>query len=715
MAKYEASGSISNQQLTPQRKFTDTYFGEMIMKNQRDGESVADNIRADVLTGNSARIRQYRKTGNRYGIFTAKYVYPGSTSYTDSELYPIVSFQDNANLGAGREQPYETLPHDDLQYKSRKKTLKRLGMDFKETSRQIFSWIPALGSMEWNVTYGNQWKKTPSLQSRFATEFLYWEDMQLDINIPAMNTPEWNDYSRVWKSKKKECAKKAADSSYELLDGDQDFCNDYPTEQSYHDSLVSDKLEAGKSVRNITDVHFGLFATAKTLKEANIAALYYTLAPILKHLTMSKNTIEENTNGVSASEAAALLYDPNNPGPGSTDPTAPNYDPTLVDYTKDPTGLNSTVYTGKSFTMSILTGSFSIKYQIGDWSMCRRYGVADVIRYPPGLKNAKYKHTFREIFETGAPGWGAAGSRDSSFADTRAPVNTSGTCLELRVQDRPDASGRARYLEMRLYNPMAEHFVDVIRDGEHGKAGNVKIAGGLKGFYSVYNANDKDTRPYSDVLMFPISVDSVDQVPLFRRERLVRECAIVRVGVIGIEKLKWYQTGVFKIVMIIVSLVIAYFYPPAGMAGIQAALAAAAVMTVLYVASEVIDNPILLAIISIAAIAYGGYSEGLFNINTAMMVEAAAVVVQTKIAMDMIALQEEMAEFRKMVNKKQEEYDKMKEEVGMNEFNAEWMLYIAGLTPHEEPEEFFERTLATELPDIESKLVKTEPTLPSRK
>jgi hypothetical protein len=268
---------------------------------------------------------------------------------------------------------------------------------------------------------------------------------------------------------------------------------------------------------------------------------------------------------------------------------------------------------------------------------------------------------------------------------------------------------------MRLYGLRAEHDVNVIRDGKHGKSGSAVVSGGLEGFYHVYNEDDDEDKPYSDVVMFPISIDSAKQVPIFRRERLVRECAIVRVASISIEETKWYQKGIFKVIMVIVSLVIAYFYPPAGVSMLVSLLTTAAIMVVLYIASQVIDNPYLLALIQIIAIAYGGYSGGTLTVNPAMLVEAAGVVVNTAITIQMIELQAEIKEWQKMVNEKQEEYDKMKEEVGLDEFNAEWMLYVAGLTPSEEPEEFFERTLKSELPGTETALVEVESKLPSRK
>ncbi|MHA2023479.1 MAG: hypothetical protein ACTSWQ_07435, partial [Candidatus Thorarchaeota archaeon] len=508
---YKPHGSVSNQQLAPQRRFADTFFGELVVANTRSGDSVADNVIEDILEGNTARMRMFNKKGKKYG-FQANFIFdayvseadqlalmitlanhpvdsivngvwavattrqkdiaefsqnddfqeealdslafpgtacvarmmiagvltsiqdmydvtsPTSGAYTVNELtfllddgsvystgattltepsplasggsltqpsqegakgfyatymsgtkmyhfysedegfnsenettstkiaaeiYPIISLQDNWN----GEKPYETLPWADPRWEARDRTMKRLGMDFTETSRQIFSWIPPFGLWEWDATYGNQWKQTPKLKSKYSTEQEYHDFLSKEVGVPAMTDPEWSGYAKMWEGKKKECAKKAANPSYELLDGDAEFCADYPTEESYHASLVEDKAKAGENVANITDVHFGIFATAKLLKESNIVALYYTLAPMLKYMNKTPSDLDENQD---------------NDGFNDWDYSDDS------GYSNNAGDLNGLVQNGDpTYTMRIETGSFNVKYQMSDWSMCRRFGVAD--------------------------------------------------------------------------------------------------------------------------------------------------------------------------------------------------------------------------------------------------------------------------------------------------------------------------------------------------
>jgi len=49
------------------------------------------------------------------------------------------------------------------------------------------------------------------------------------------------------------------------------------------------------------------------------------------------------------------------------------------------------------------------------------------------------------------------------------------------------------------------------------------------------------------------------------------------------------------------------------------------------------------------------------------------------------------------VNEKQKEMDKMKKEVGMDEYNADWILYIASLAPVESADDFYDRATNTDL------------------
>lgn len=792
---YEAHGSISNTQLAPQRKSSDTYFGELVLKNQHTGDSVGDNIRSEIFDYNTAHIRRYFKRGEKWD-FTARLTfdeayddsaYPGlitgvtgntvdsiyynvyndvsSTQYAnaslsmtrnmydfnevdpgtgkdsigridvsgtlkyievkaaigeyytffytdgtteltnvpaysdgskvdgyyaeyysdgkkyyffstssafdrpepenlDIELLPVVSLQDNGN----GELPYEaTIPPEDYEFKRRDKVIGALGLEFAELSRQIFSYIPVIGSAEWNATYGLQFSKSAILQERYITEAYYYERLSGEVNLPVFGSPEWSPYRRSWKANMKNCCRDYTKcSGEESFDNNPrpeqiEFCLENATEEIYYQNLVDDKAKAAENIKNITDVHFGIFASAKLLDEESCVALYYTLKPVLEKMRKIPVSIpEDNTLGIII--------------------------PTL----------------DKAYRFDIKVGSFDVKYAFGDWSLCRRFGVADPILFPPDIKGAKYKHGDFTVVEDSAKGWAEGDSYnaiDNSFEDTRPPDNLEGasrSMLELRVQDRADAAGNARFLELRLYDPMAEHIVDVIKDGDSGQSASVRIIGGLDNYYEA----DVE-KPYSDVLIFPISYEAAYEIRIFKRERFLRECTIINVGAIKMEEIEWYQQGWFRIVMIIVSLVISYFNPYLGMTGLQSVLYTAAVTAILFILNLIIENPILKAIISLAMIYFtGDFSSGFSFHNALLAVEAAGVVVQGYVANEMIKLEQEMIEFRRSVSEQQKEMEKMKKEVGMDEFNEDWMLYIASLAPVEDYDEFYDRVHNDDLSDV---------------
>lgn len=617
---------------------------------------------AGTHTGFYAEYRE-ANTGYVYSFFSTSPVFANQENVeVDASVMPVVSFQDGRN----NEQPYATMPYSDWDFERRKKILDVLGIDFEEMSKQVFPYVPPIDSTDWEQSYGWQWRATPRIQTKYATEQDYHDQLTQDIAVPVIGTKDWDrDYGRVYYDKMRDCANDveriAAGQDSKLRDDQKEFCSDYPDEQTYYDDLVSDKEDADKGIKNITDVHFGFFASAKLLDEPNIVALYYTLLPILPHIVL---------------------------GPA---------------------------FGAKQYKLNLESGTLKINYAFKDWSVCRRYGVANEILYPPGISNPKYKHTHHIIKERDdeIPEWTLAGS-DPTYEHTRAPNEGTGETppleeggsiipafllggtgyLELRVQDRIDENGNPRYLEMRLYGPYAEHIVDVIKDGEHGKSGRVAIRGGLHNYYL-----DDVEKPYSDVLIWPLSYEGIREVPFFKRERLMREAMVLNIGAIQMQEIEWYEKGWFKIVMIIIALVISYFFPPAGVSMLASLLTTAVTMAVLYILSMVIENPILRAILQIAAMFYGQYAmTGSVSFNAAIIAEATGTIIQATLAIQMQKLQDEIMEWRKHVNEKMEEFEEMQKLVGNDGHNASWMLYVSQQTPPgEEPEVFYNRTQTNSL------------------
>jgi len=787
-SEFKPYGQISNQRVLPQRTFSKTHFGELVLANQKTGKLVWDNIREDIMQGSTAKLRRYYKRGVKYGftgefrwvqdwatgayfdtvqaetaedidyitnvrfgsvsganialaelsrdhgfyerdyddngvqaigtitvngaeqgitqldgssgtmvltltdgttydsgvhvpqgvtdIFFAEYVSGDNTYYfttnsitvpphsgpTDAGVYPIVPLQDNNN----GELPYETLPWADDRWRKRDRLISRLGLNFSEMSRQVFSHVPELGSDRWNATYGNQWNNTPRLHSRYPTEASYHDFLAGETGIPNIGTPDWRHYERNYKEMKKECSKHANRPSYEILPETAQFCSDYPTEQDYHDSLVADKEQANQGIDNITDAHFGVFVSPKTLSYSNVISMYYTMKAILPNLVLSPRTIEY--------PAEQFIHRFGNDG-------------------------HPEIY-GFNFRF----GSLFIDYEIADYSLCTRYGVADPIHYPQG-KHPKYRHTGFTIADNSNDCLPFdSGARDESFGDTIPPRSDDHeTMIELRIQMRG-----GKYLEMRLFGCRAREIVNVWKDSEFGRRGEVEIVGGVEGFHGGGNI------VYSDVFVLPIKVDSTDMVPIFRRERLIRESLIIHLGAIRMQEVKWYERGIFQIIVVFISLVVAFYTAGGGSAGLVAVIETAVTTLVLKMLIGLIDNPYLKALVTVIAIAYGAVDGGTLASDMSLLVEATGVVLKAKLEMDMIELKEKVKEFRHELSEQQEEFDKMKEEVGQKEITSEWLLYIASLAPVEYPDDFFERALNKNLNEVTpGELAPVVPVLPT--
>ena len=63
--------------------------------------------------------------------------------------------------------------------------------------------------------------------------------------------------------------------------------------------------------------------------------------------------------------------------------------------------------------------------------------------------------------------------------------------------------------------------------------------------------------------------------------------------------------------------------------------------------------------------------------------------------------------------KQQKKFDEMQKEVGNDQFNKDFMLYLSGLTPVESQEDWHKRTLNSELPSTETTLPDEEVSLPA--
>lgn len=86
---------------------------------------------------------------------------------------------------------------------------------------------------------------------------------------------------------------------------------------------------------------------------------------------------------------------------------------------------------------------------------------------------------------------------------------------------------------------------------------------GLKNTHTVYGKN-QTISGHDENLTIPLDRELVKDLSQKEKERLFYKCLHVQIGIRKVVKVKWYQRGIFKVVMALVGIAIAYFTAGAG-------------------------------------------------------------------------------------------------------------------------------------------------------
>ena len=793
---YKAYGSVSFSQISIQRKWDDSYLGDLIFRNTYTDKAIADNMREDILHGYTAKLRRYYKTGKHYGFvgefftysgldpsgieeaikdvdpqftklnifywdridvryisyselciendlcfytskleepgaqdeyigeatingdlykikdeFTYDIIYMGFTiedengnedqwytgkkrenltdpidgeliedyakdgliaeyvskeyikyffsrdtkfrdggfeSYQKMDIFPIVSLKDNGN----KERPYYEIKPDDPNYKTeyipRRRTLRKLGVDFDEISKQNFDPddVPEYGSAKWNRSYGRVYKEDEELQKK------------------------------------------------------------YPTERAYYDHVKKSHKEMKENLCYVTDEHFGLFASVKTLNIRNVDAIMDLIYDIHPHLMLA--------------DADSTFYS----------------DKPILNFEETP----------KTYAFKIVMGSMKVIYTIDDFLICVRQGVVrdrhDKQHEPPKYRKGKtnYIRTFQRLdrdvtrpFYYDEDGFADDPSdmigstvpadpiveiihdiyniydiwqrNDDAMSDPDYdpnspfdrygnPMKTNG-CVVLQKQlGRSNESESPKYLEVRLYNPSARHIIDVISDCKYSKGFTVSVFGGLLDDKN----NAWDDEEYSDTIIFPILHKTYKDVPFFERERFMRECEGVVIDGIKVQEIKWYQKGIFQVLMFFVLLFITWIFTPA------ASFATVLTQTIMKYAIGIIVStfmklikvPFLAVLFQFAfTFLFGGGIDFTSLADVASMaIEATGTYVQKVLANKMIQLQKEAEALKERINDEKKKLTRLQKETGVGMFDdVNRALWLATLPPIEDPDSWMRRVV----------------------
>jgi hypothetical protein len=258
---------------------------------------------------------------------------------------------------------------------------------------------------------------------------------------------------------------------------------------------------------------------------------------------------------------------------------------------------------------------------------------------------------------------------------------------------------------------------------------------GLEHINSVYKGHTVNltgekslSSPDNEGFLIPLCVNIVEAQQIVKRTQMTFDCLHIVVNSYDVTKAKWYQTGLFKVVTIIIAVVIAVWSAGTLSAGVAAAAAGAtaagtsvAVAVAIYIATQVAIglaisygvsilaryiSPNIMFIAAIAMLAYGAVSAyqsygttgnaGLPYANEVMsLVPAVSKGAQSQ-------LQTELTEITKQMEKNQENYQKQMKEIddAMDalgnpnpNIDIDALINSAFFNLFEQPDEFFTRTL----------------------
>ena len=734
MAKYEYYESAQFAPIAQQRPHDDRYVKEVIMLAAKLDLDFSDFILEDVLNGNTKTLRNFEKA-NKLGNFQTTLI-DGSRYKVhpaipiENDLYPCIPLKDDES-GAGG---YAAKPKDDPKRKDVEKALGYLGMDLEELSKQVLNpepiplvYIGDLGNIhdlgepegtytdEWAKNYGNVWKTNPSIRETYGSERLWRITMNKD----------WN--------------------------------------------------EQQKNIQDLTDIHVGMYATAGTLDESNIVAVYDEYQRLLPKLTFrgyndidikdyppqsyimeyrsaftsmvcgmkgwthiirngivrNKHDSEDNRETYNKKSNVNFYYgsravrddsagDPINrvirsdpawqkkiritegiaAGGGLGALLTPT---TLIEFQVQLTRGTNPTYgeirmwnyeTAHVITRDDSNKTFTIKGGVGGFYSGRDGGPAggdkaEVITINEGDTTIKQFQPSNALYSWNmdvSPDGGIATVTDRGLLTFNSPATPGRYFIKIAVHYGPgDEASKRNY-----------RYLEVVVLKSDGTAPPTEDNPFSKDTDPDHLPDDED---YEDIVVFFFGREATKFVPVFKRERLIRETTMLGIYAVKKVKLKWYQNKWVGIVIMIVGLIITILTEGAFLPALKAFLVASAiglaVSIVIKILSQFIDNPFIIAALIVVVGVITGYVDTANMMNLIQFaMDITTVAIKEYMTQKMEEIAEKAKEFGKMAKDLQEEQDKMMEEVGMMRVDSwEYLKQMLVVPDVEMPGEAMDRSL----------------------
>lgn len=214
----------------------------------------------------------------------------------------------------------------------------------------------------------------------------------------------------------------------------------------------------------------------------------------------------------------------------------------------------------------------------------------------------------------------------------------------------------------------------------------------------------------------PISKTIVDKLPMVARKQVLYASFILPIYTVQRVKIKWYQRGAFKALLIIIAVIITIVTAGAdGGSALQIATAIASQVITAIIIGELlkiavdilgIENALILAVIATAAAIYGGgYSNnGLPWAQELLQVSMISFnTISAEIKDEFAKLQNEISEFIKSAQEIQEEIDEAEAMLDNSKYDF-YSLAKGGLyfNPYETPDQYYDRSAYDQNPGVKS-------------
>ena len=214
----------------------------------------------------------------------------------------------------------------------------------------------------------------------------------------------------------------------------------------------------------------------------------------------------------------------------------------------------------------------------------------------------------------------------------------------------------------------------------------------------------------------PLSKTIVDSLPMIAKKQVLYAAFTLPIYTVQIIKIKWYQRGAFKALLLIIAVVWTIFTAGAdGGSALQIAVAVASQIITAIIISELlkiavdvlgIENALILAIIAVTVAVYnGGYSsDGLLWAQELLQLSILSFnAISSEIQDEFVKLQNEISNFLQDTREIQEDIDNAAALLDNSKYNildvASGRMYF---NPYETPDQFYSRSAYDQNPGVKS-------------